>query len=167
MALAAPVERDPLRLRVVPAAAVLAGSALALLPAVVTVPMWPPFGLLAALAWRLRRPELWPAWAALPLGLADDLLGGNALGSAAVLWTCAFLALDAADHRLLARDHWDDWQLAILALLFCAVGQWAFAWFTGGGGPLWVLAPQMALSVLLFPLVARLCAALDRWRLIR
>ena len=153
------------RLWVVPALSVLAGSALTLLPFVVGAPVLPPFGLLALLGWRLLRPEMWPAWVALPLGLADDLIGGAPLGSAMTLWTIAFLAIDFADHRPMWRDHWMDWVLASLAILFCVFGSWAIAQFTAGGGMAWLAMPQAALSILLFPVIARLCARLDGWRL--
>ena len=153
------------RLWLVPVLSVLAGSAVTLLPIVATAPVLPPFGLLVALGWRLLRPEMWPAWVALPLGLADDLIGGAPLGSAMTLWTVAFLGIDMADHRPMWRDHWLDWWLASLAITLCCVGGWAVARFTAGGGPLWPVLPQLALSILAFPPVARLCARLDRWRL--
>jgi rod shape-determining protein MreD len=153
------------RLQLVPVLSVLAGSAIGLLPCITTVPVLPPCGLLMALAWRLLRPELWPAWVALPLGLADDLVGGTALGSAMTLWTIAFLGIDMADHRPMWRDHWLDWWIATLALLFCEIGGWAVARFTAGGGAFWPLLPQLGLAILAFPPAARLCARLDHWRL--
>lgn len=157
----------PLRARfqVVPIASTLAGSALTLLPIVAHAPVLPSLGLLMALAWRLLRPEMWPAWVALGLGLADDLIGGAPLGSATALWTMVFLAIDAADARPTWRDHWQDWRLASVAVVGVGIGGWAFARFTAGGGALWPLLPQLLLGVLLFPLAQRLCARLDRWRL--
>ena len=157
--------RLPVRLWLVPLASTLAGSATGLLPVVADAPMLPPFGLLMALSWRLLRPELWPAWMALPLGLADDLIGGAPLGSAMTLWTLAFLAIDLADHRPMWRDHWLHWAVASLCILGCGVGSWALARFVAGGGLLAPLVPQLMLGALLFPAAARLCASLDRWRL--
>jgi rod shape-determining protein MreD len=156
-----------LRLRLVPILSVLAGSLLNLVPVVALSPTMPPFGLLMALAWRLRRPELWAPWVALPLGLFDDLVSGAALGQAATLWTIAFMLADAAEHLPLWRDYWLDWALASGALLFCIVGGWAVAGMTGGGGPIWLVVPQLALAILLFPAAAWLGAALDGWRLRR
>ena len=155
------------RLWLVPIASTLAGSALALLPAIVSVPVLPPLGLLMALGWRLLRPEMWPAWVALPLGLADDLIGGAPLGSAMTLWTIAFLGFDIADSRPMWRDHWLDWWLAAAAILLCALGAWGIAAFSGGAGALWTILPQTTLAILLFPPIARLCARLDTWRLRR
>lgn len=153
------------RVRVVPIVSTIAGSMTALLPIVATSPTLPPFGLLMLLGWRLLRPELWPAWMALPLGLTDDLLSGQPLGSAMTLWTLAFLALDMVDNRMIWRDYWLDWLIATAAILFCLSGSWLFAAFTGGGGTLLAIVPQAAITILCFPVAARLCALLDRWRL--
>jgi rod shape-determining protein MreD len=154
-----------MRLRAVPIASTLIASAVTILPFVAQMPLVPPFGLLMALAWRLLRPEMWPAWIALPLGLVDDLLTGAPLGSAATLWTIAFLGIDIADSRPMWRDHWLDWAIAGVAILFCGFGSWAIDRFTAGGGHLTPVLPQIALAILCFPPVAWLCARLDRWRL--
>jgi rod shape-determining protein MreD len=156
-----------LRMRAVPIASTLAGSAVATLPLVTLAPALPPFGLLMALAWRLLRPEMWPAWIALPLGIADDLITGAPVGSAATLWTIAFLGIDIADSRPMWRDHWLDWWIAAAAILFCGFGAWAIDRFTAGGGNILPMLPQLVLSILCFPAAAWLCARLDRWRLRR
>ena len=155
------------RLWTVPIVTTLVGSAVTLLPLIATAPMLPPVGLLMALGWRLLRPEMWPAWIALPLGLADDLIGGAPLGSGGMLWTIAFLAIDLADHRPMWRDHWLDWWLASGAITFACVGAWAIAAFTGGASAPWALVPQILIGILIFPQVARICARLDQWRLRR
>jgi rod shape-determining protein MreD len=154
-----------LRLQAIPAVTTLLGSCTTLLPFVSTAPIMPPFGLLMALGWRLLRPELWAAWVALPLGLADDLLTGAAPGTAMSLWTIAFLGIDLLDARPMWRDHWLDWWIASVAILFCAIGQWGLGAFTAGGGRLWPMIPPTILAILAFPPIARLCAKLDRWRL--
>jgi rod shape-determining protein MreD len=155
------------RARLVPVLSTLAGSAVALAPFISVSPSLPPFGLLVLLAWRLLRPELWQAWVALPLGLADDLIGGAPLGSAMALWTLTFLALDTVDNRLVWRDYWVDWLVAAIAIIFCIGGAWLLARLTGGGGTVLAIVPQIAMSIFCFPAVARLCAKLDRWRLMR
>jgi rod shape-determining protein MreD len=160
-----PARPSSARLWVVPVASTLAASCLTLLPVVADAPALPSCGLLMALGWRLLRPEMWPAWVALPLGLADDLIGGAALGSAMSLWTLAFLAIDIVDARPMWRDYWLHWGLAVLCIGGVGLGQWAFARFVAGGGSLAPLLPQILLGMLLFPAAARLCFALDRWRL--
>lgn len=153
------------RLQLLPVLSTLIGSCAGLLPFVASAPVLPPFGLLVALGWRLLRPELWPAWVALPLGLADDLIGGAPPGTAMTLWTIAFLGIDLADSRPMWRDHWLDWWIATVAILFCAGGSWAIGRFVSGGGALWPLIVPTILAILFFPPIARLCARLDHWRL--
>ena len=157
----------PPRAYIVPVASTVAGSALAALPLVADAPILPPFGLLMALSWRLLRSEIWRAWMALPLGLADDLLTGAPLGSAVILLTACFLIFDVMDNRLIWRDYWQDWLITAAALAFCLAGGWLIVRFDGGGGPIRLIAPQLIIAIFCVPMVARLCAALDRWRLQR
>lgn len=153
------------RARIVPIASTIAGSAGSLLPFIAVSPVLPPFGLLMLLGWRLLRPEMWPAWVGLPLGLVDDLIGARPLGSSAALWTLALLALDLVDNRLFWRDYWVEWLLASVAIIACIGGGWLLAGFTGGGGTALAIVPQIAMAIFCFPAAARLCAALDHWRL--
>jgi rod shape-determining protein MreD len=161
----APTRPGPARLWLVPILSTLAASCLTLLPAVAESPALPSCGLLMALGWRLLRPEMWPAWVALPLGLFDDLIGGAPLGTAMSLWALAFLALEIADNQPMWRDYWLHWGMAALCVAGVGLGQWAFARFVAGGGALAPFLPQILLGALLFPVAARLCFALDRWRL--
>jgi len=153
------------RLQAIPIVSTMIGSGVTLLPFIATAPVLPSFGLLMALGWRLLRPELWAAWIALPLGLADDLITGTPPGTAMTLWTISFLGIDMLDARPMWRDHWLDWWIAAAAILFCALGQWALGVFVSGGGALWPMIAPTILAILCFPPVARLCARLDRWRL--
>lgn len=152
------------RLEGTPVITVMLGSMATALPIVAQSPVLPPFGLLLLLSWRLLRPELWHAWVALPLGLFDDLLSGQPLGSAMFLWTVTLIGIEVADQRLLWRDYWHDWLIAGIAVIFCLTGGLMFARLTGGGGTLMLIVPQMLWSALLYPFVARQCAWLDRWR---
>ncbi|MFS0735470.1 rod shape-determining protein MreD [Sphingomonas sp. 1P06PA] len=158
-----PVVIRPARVRVVPIASTLAGSALGALPVIASAPALPPFGLLMMLAWRLLRPELWPAWAGLPLGLADDLLTGQPLGSGMALWTAVFLAVDRIDNRLPWRDYWLDWSIAAVALMVVMTGQLFAAGLALDMVP--TMLPLIAMTILCFPFAARFAASLDRWRL--
>jgi len=153
------------RLQAIPVVSTMIGSGVALLPFITTAPVLPPLGLLIALGWRLLRPELWAAWVALPLGLADDLITGTTPGTAMMLWTITFLGIDLIDARPMWRDHWLDWWIATAAILFCALGQWAIGFFVSGGGAFGTMIPPTLLAILGFPPTARLCAKLDRWRL--
>nr|WP_278254203.1 rod shape-determining protein MreD [Sphingobium sp. BYY-5] len=149
-----------------PVITVMLGSlASAILPLIAQSPVMPLFGLLLLLSWRLLRPELWRAWIALPLGLFDDLVSGQPIGSAMFLWTVALIGIDAIDHRMVWRSYKQDWLIASVAIIFCISGGVFFARITGGGEiRLLLVAPQMVWSVLLFPFMIRQCARIDRWR---
>lgn len=151
--------------RLVPPVSTMLASALSALPVVADAPVLPPLGLLTVLGWRLLRPELWRAWMALPLGLADDLLTGQAPGTAMAGWTVIFLVLDVVDERLLFRDYMLDWAIAAVAIGLSIL--WAVLAAGSGLQQMGVFLPQILLSILCFPLVERGCAALDRWRLRR
>ena len=151
--------------RAVPIASTMAGSLLTTLPIVATAPVLPPFGLLFLLAWRMLRPEIWPIWAALPFGLFDDLLSGNPLGTAMLTWTVAFIVLDVIDRWQVWRDYWQEWFIAAGLIAFCIIAAFLVTLATGGGGYIVIIVPQLAASMLAFPVVVRLTAILDRWRL--
>lgn len=153
------------RRRLVPLVSTVLGSATAIVPAVAQTPLWPPLGLLILLGWRLLRPELWPVWIGLPLGLADDLLTGQTLGTGMVTWTLCLLLVDAVEGRLLWRDYWQEWLLAAALIALAVLGAWAIARLTGGATPVGLLLPQIVISILCFPMIGRLCAVLDNWRL--
>ncbi len=138
---------------------ILVGSLVTLLPIVATVPFLPPFGLLMFLAWRLLRPGALPVWAAAPLGLFDDLVSGQPLGSAMLLWQLCSLMLDLVDTRLVARDFWQDWLLAGGAIAVCLVAGRAFATSLSAHVDT-VLLFQTIVSMALFPAATRLCTAL-------
>ncbi|QHL91574.1 rod shape-determining protein MreD [Sphingomonas changnyeongensis] len=153
------------RARIVPVAATMAGSMVSGLPVILDQPLLPPAGLMMLLAWRLLRPGLWPVWAALPLGLFDDLASGQPVGSAMLSWTLIFLAIEASERTLVWRDYVQDWLIAALCLIGGIVFGYVAALAAGGAAPFAVIVPQMLMAVLLFPMTARLCARLDQWRL--
>ena len=156
-----------LRRSAVPVASTLAACLLDLFPIVMSSPLIPDFAFLVLLAWRLLRPELWAAQAALPLGFVNDLLSGHPLGQSMALWTITFLVFDLVDSRVGWRDYWMDWMFASVAIAFYTAGMWWIARLMGSRIEFVVLAPQLALSIIAYPLVARLVVGLDRWRLSR
>ena len=156
-----------LRRRYVPIASTVAAILLAVLPIVATAPLVPDFAFMVLIAWRLLRPEMWTANIALPLGLLNDLVAGHPLGQSMALWTTTFLILDVVDSRAIFRDYWMDWLLAAALIFLYTGGSWLIARFAGSQTAFEVLWPQLAVSVLVYPVVARLVVALDRWRLSR
>ena len=159
--------RHPSRFRLagIPVVTVLLGSTVTALPLIAQTPVMPPFGLLLLLSWRLLRPELWRAWIGLPLGLFDDMMSGQPIGSGMFLWTVMLIGVDTIEQRMIWRSYRQDWLIAAAAIIFCITGGLLLARMTGGGDArLLLVAPQMFWTILLFPFVVRQCARIDRWR---
>lgn len=148
------------RARALPWASVAAGSLLTALPIVASVPLLPPCGLLMLLAWRLLARFALRRWAAAPLGLFDDLVSGQPLGSAVLLWSLCFLIIELIEQRLAFRDVWQDWLIASGAILFCLIGGRLIAVPLGAAVDL-PIAVQSIACILLFPLAVRLVAWID------
>lgn len=160
---ARPPFEEPLgrrRARLLPWASVMVGSLVTILPWGATLPLLPPVGLLLMLSWRLLAPLSLRVWAPALLGLFDDLLSGQPLGSAMLLWTLAYFLVEAIDARSGVRDFKQSWAIAALAIGFVLLGGRLAA------TPLdahvdSVLLLQIMMSVLLFPAAARLVAWID------
>jgi cell shape-determining protein MreD len=153
----------PRRARALPWATVAAGSLATTLPVVATVPVLPPLGLLMLLAWRLLARYALKPWAAAPLGLFDDLLSGQPLGSAVLLWSLCFLAIELVEQRLAFRDFWQNWLVAAAAIACTLIGGRLLAVPIGAHVDGIVMA-QIAVAVLLFPVATRLVAWIERKR---
>ena len=156
-----------LRRRFIPVGSTLAASLLALLPIVASRPLVPEFALLVVIAWRLLRPEIWPAYMALGLGLFNDLVAGHPIGQSMAIWTIIFLGCEFIDSRLGFRDYWMDWLIAAAAILLHSTAAWYIAMLMGARMDFAVLLPQLGVAILIYPLVARIVLGLDRWRLSR
>jgi rod shape-determining protein MreD len=156
-----------LRRQWVPIASTLIACLADILPFVTSTPIVPDLAFLVLLAWRLLRPEMWSAQVALPIGLFNDLIAGHPLGQSMALFTATFLILDLADGRVGWRDYWMDWLFAAFAILFYSAGTWLVARLMGAHLAPAAMAPQLVLSILAYPLVARIVVGLDRWRLAR
>ena len=145
---------------------VMFGSLSPAWPVISSAPVMPPLGFLFLLGWLHLRPGLLPVWAGLPLGLFDDLYSGMPFGSGIVLWSGTMLAMELIDEKFLWRGFVQDWLAAsalIAAYLFIASLLAGLA--TGYPLPL-VILPQTLVSVVLYPVVSRLVALLDRVRLL-
>lgn len=154
------------RMQATPILCVLIASALPpMLPFLVQSPTLPPLGLMFLLAWRLLHHHLWPLWIGAPLGLFDDIMSGNAIGTAVFLWSIIMIAIEMIETRILWRDYWHDWLIAILACLFFLAGSIMLSWISGAQAPLHLILPQTLWSALLYPLIVRIIAGIDRWRM--
>ena len=158
---------SPLLANLVPWSSIVVGSVLPIFAVATALPMIPPLGLLMLLSWRLVRPGLMPVWAGMPLGLIDDLYSGQPFGFAIFTWSLIMIAIELIETRMPWRAFWQDWFTAgILILAYLVSG-----WLLSGGQPtihsLVALVPQLVITILLFPVAARLVATLDRFRLHR
>jgi rod shape-determining protein MreD len=157
--------QSPWKMLLVPILSVMAGSMITALPVFSDGPMLPPLGYMIMLGWRLMRPGIWPAWVGLPFGLFDDLFSGQPFGSAALLWSFTMLAIEIIDARAAWRDHVQDWLIATVAIMLVLAGGLAISGLAHRAPEIRTIVPQIIVSILAFPLVVRLCARLDRWRL--
>ncbi|TPG21889.1 rod shape-determining protein MreD [Sphingomonas koreensis] len=139
------------------------GSLVTIIPVVTTYPILPPFGLMMLLAWRLLRQDVLRVWAPVLFGLFDDLVSGQPIGSAVLLWTVSFFAIELFDQRLVWRDFRQDWLIASGAIAFCLIGGRLLASPIAAHVDTMLLL-QIVISIMSYPLIARLCAWLDRKR---
>ncbi|MEQ8412016.1 MAG: rod shape-determining protein MreD [Erythrobacter sp.] len=161
-------EASPLRALTVPYASILAGSLLpVLLLQADVMPLSPPLGFMMLLAWRLMRPGLLPIWAGVPLGLFDDCISGQPIGSAVFLWSLAMIALEYLEQRIPWRGFWQDWFTACLAIVTYILAAMALSRASVSTPLLVATVPQIMVAAVLYPLLARLVSRLDRFRLAR
>lgn len=158
---------SPLRTRSVPYISVMVASLLPVLLMADLMPLLPQLGFLMLLGWRMVRPGLLPLWAGAPLGAFDDLVSGQPFGSAILLWSLAMIAIELIEARFPWRGFWQDWFTAgTLAVTYWLIGL-LVSGATITSAAIMVAWPQALLSVLLYPIMARMVASLDRFRLAR
>ncbi|MBF9150187.1 rod shape-determining protein MreD [Novosphingobium jiangmenense] len=149
-----------------PWATIMLASMASFSPVISSAPVMPPLAYMMLLAWRMMRPGMLPLWVGLPLGFFDDLYSGMPFGSGIVLWSATMLAMEVVDERFLWRGFAQDWLAAsalITAYLFLSSVLAGIA--TGYPLPI-VIVPQLLMSLVLYPVVTRLVALLDRVRLL-
>lgn len=163
------IDRDHSRLLAngLPVVTILLGSLAPMLPLIASGPILPPLGYMMFLAWRIVRPGLLPLWIGIPLGAFDDLFSGQPFGSAIMLWSATMLALEMLEARFPWRGFFQEWaSTGALIAAYLAIS--ALLSGTGMGAMVLVLiAPQVLISILLFPLIALLVSSFDRLRLRR
>ncbi|AKM06924.1 rod shape-determining protein MreD [Pelagerythrobacter marensis] len=151
----------------VPWITIILASLLPMLPIASAAPVVPPIGLMVLVSWRLVRPGLLPVWAGFVFGAIDDLFSGQPFGSGILLWSLAMIAIEAVEIRFPWRSFVQDW---LIAGLITTVYILAAALLSGAipGIPLLgALVPQILLSLLVYPIIARMVSTLDRFRLLR
>jgi rod shape-determining protein MreD len=151
----------------VPWLSILLASLTPLLPIIAPAPIVPPLAYMLLLAWRLMRPGLLPPWAGLPLGAVDDLFSGQPFGSGILLFSLTLIGIGMLDVRFPWRSFWQDWLIAMAVMAaYLVVAMLVSGAHVDRATPL-ALVPQFGLSVLMFPIIARIVSMLDRLRLLR
>lgn len=133
-------------------------------PVIASAPVIPPLSYMTLLAWRMLRPSLLPVWAGLPLGAWDDLFSGQPFGSGIVLWSATMLAMDVVDERYLWRGFLQDWLVAGVMLAIYLVAAAGIAGLAAHAMLPLVIGPQVVTALVLYPVITRVVALLDRLR---
>ncbi|MDT9012153.1 rod shape-determining protein MreD [Novosphingobium sp. APW14] len=145
---------------------VMLGSLTPALPVIASAPIMPPLGFLFLLGWLHLRPGIMPVWAGLPLGLLDDLFSGQPLGSAMMLWSLATIGMDFVETRFPWRGFMQNWLVASTVIAgYLLMAAW-FAAVHRQPGLLLAMLPQIALSILIYPIAVQVVGLIDRLRLI-
>jgi rod shape-determining protein MreD len=142
------------------------GSIVSTVLVIASAPLMPPLGFLTYLAWRQLRPGLLPIWAGLPLGAFDDLYSGQPFGSAVLLWSIAAIVLDIVETRFPWRNFITEWLVAAAMTATYAIACLTLANLDSASTPLLTIVPQIIVSILVYPLICRLVAMIDRLRLV-
>jgi rod shape-determining protein MreD len=159
--------QSPLLAYGLPWLTIMVGSLTPWLPIIAPAPVLPPIGYMLLLAWCLLRPGLLPLWAGLPLGLFDDLYSGQPLGSGVLLFSLSLFAIEVIEARFPWRNFWIDWLTASAMLTVYIALAALFSGVTLTLVQFTVMAPQLLLSIILCPIIARIVAMFDRLRLMR
>jgi rod shape-determining protein MreD len=159
--------QSPWRALAVPYASIAFASYAPCLLLADLMPLAPPLGFMMLVAWRIMRPGLLPVWVGAPLGAFDDLVSGQPFGSAILMWSLAMIGLELLEARFPWRGLWQDWFTAALAGVLYLLASAAVSGATLSAPLMVAMAPQGLMAVLLYPLLARVVAGLDRFRLTR
>ena len=158
---------SPVLAYVIPWASIMLASLLPVFPIASAVPLVPPLGYIMLVSWRLVRPGLLPVWAGFPLGLFDDVFSGQPFGCAILLWSITMIVIEILETRFPWRGFFQDWAVSsLLACIYLVVA----ALFSGGRidpAVFAALTPQAIFTIALIPVLSRVVAALDRFRLMR
>ncbi len=147
----------------VPALTILGALLLcAVIPLVTALPVLPDVALALLIAWWLYRPDLLAPWAALPLGIAADILTGQPVGISATVWPVALLVLALIEPRFPLRDMRMDWVLAGAGIIGAKLLAWKLMAAAHFPLPPMPLMLGILATILFFPIIARLAAWMER-----
>jgi rod shape-determining protein MreD len=146
----------------VPALTVLALLWLMTAPLLLPVPVFPQLGLLGIFVWATFQPGLMPPWAAFLLGIAADLLFAQPIGVNATLFAATAAFVRGFEARYGHHGHVFDWGLASGVLVVFGLLTAQLMALAGRPVPLPPLFWQLVTSIIAYPIVVWLCAAIQR-----
>jgi len=146
----------------VPALSVLGLLWLMTAPLLLPVPVFPQLGLLAIFIWATFQPGFMPPWLAFLLGIVADLLFAQPIGVNATLFagTAAFVRVFEA--RYGHHAHGFDWGIASVIVVVTSVAGAQLMALAARPVPIAPLFWQVLTSIIAYPLVVWLCAAIQR-----
>jgi len=159
--------KSPIREYCTPYASIMLASLVPFLFLADVMPFVPPLGFMFLIGWRIMRPGVLPLWVGVPLGAFNDLYSGQPFGSGIFLWSLAMIGLEALESRFPWRGFWQDWFTAGLVVIMYILAAMVVSGATLSVHLLLATLPQILTSILVYPLVSRIIASLDRFRLSR
>lgn len=131
-------------------------------PLPVAVPVFPQVALLSVFVWATFQPGLMPPWAAFFVGMVADLTFGQPVGVNATLFALAAAFVRFFEARYGAHGHGFDWAMATSVVIGFELGTWQLMALAGHPVPVEPLGWQVATSIIAYPVVVWLCAAVQR-----
>lgn len=149
-------------LTAVPALTVLGLLWLMTAPLLLPVPVFPQLGLLGIFVWATFQPGLMPPWLAFVLGTVADLLFAQPIGVNATLFAMTAAFVRVFESRYGHHGHRFDWGLASLVVIVFSLLTAQLMALAARPVPLLPLAWQVLTSIIAYPMVVWLCAAIQR-----
>jgi rod shape-determining protein MreD len=146
----------------VPALSVLVLLWLMTAPLLLPVPVFPQLGLLAIFVWATFQPGLMPPWLAFLLGIVADLMFSQPIGVNATLFAVTAAFVQVFEARYGHHGHGFDWGLASLVVAVASLLGAQLMALAARPVPLAPLGWQIATSIIVYPMVVWLCAAIQR-----
>ena len=128
----------------------------------------PAFGLIAVYYWAVQRPDVFPPYGVFAIGLFYDLLSAGPLGLWALVYLIVYGLTTAQRQLIIGRTFGLFWLGFFFSAVIAGFLGWVLASLYFGlflsPGPVLI---QMAASVTLFPLFAKLFEQLLQWLLVQ
>jgi rod shape-determining protein MreD len=131
-------------------------------PLVTSVPVFPHVGLLSVFVWATFQRGLMPPWLAFLIGMVADLLFAMPLGINATLFALAAAFVRIFESRYGHHAHGFDWGVAAVTIVVFQLLTWQLMMLAGRPVPLPPMLWQVLTSIVAYPIVVALCAAVQR-----